>query len=198
MERREEILGLVKKLKMVDAHDLETRGISRNYLYLMHKEGLLDKIAPGLYAPHHEAWDENANLITVAKQIPKAVISLVSALSFHQITTQIPHKLWIFLPRGAWHPTIHYPPLHLNYVSGEAFTFGVEEHQIHGITVKIYSPAKTVADCFKFRNKIGLDIALEGLREAWRSRKASMEELAEAAKVNRVLKVMQPYMEGMV
>jgi predicted transcriptional regulator of viral defense system len=198
MGRREEILDLIKKLKMVDANDLETRGISRNYLYLMHKEGTLDIMAPGLYVLPHEAWDENANLMAMAKQIPKAVISLVSALNFHQITTQIPHKLWIFLPRGAWYPAIHYPPFHLNYVSGEAFTFGVEEHLIHGVTVKIYSPAKTVADCFKFRNKIGLDISLEGLREAWKSKKASIDELVEAAKINRVLKVMQPYMEAMV
>jgi predicted transcriptional regulator of viral defense system len=141
---------------------------------------------------------EHSSLAEIAKRFPHAVVCLLSALSFYEITTQIPHKIWITVPRGAWKPDVDYPPLSLTYVSGDAYSFGIQEHDINGVIVKIYSPAKTVADCFKFRNKVGLDVAIEALREVWRSRKASVDELLEAARIDRVLKVMRPYLEATV
>lgn len=198
MNRKQQILELAKKQSIICAKDVEALGISRNYLYVMHEEGLLQKTAVGLYSLPNVEMNEYANLVEVAKRLPNAVIGLISALSFHEITTQIPHEIWIVVPRGAWRPQMDYPPLHLNYVSGPAYSYGVQEHLLNGVVVKIYSPAKTVADCFKFRNKVGLDVAIEALREVWRTRKASMNELVEAAKINRVLKVMRPYLEATV
>lgn len=183
---------------MIRAADVEAAGISRNYLYRMHKEGLLKKSAVGLYTLPEAPVTENSSLAEVAKRLPHAVVCLISALSFHGITTQIPHEIWLTIPRGSWRPDIKYPPLNLTYVSGSAYSFGIQEHVLNGVAVKMYSPAKTVADCFKFRNKVGLDIAIEALREAWRSRKVTMDELVEAAGIDSVSKIMRPYLEATV
>jgi len=198
MDRKQKILALAKKEGLIRAKDVEALGISRNYLYTMHNKGLLQKTANGLYSLPDAGINEHANLAEVAKRVPNAVIGLISALSYHGITTQISHTIWIIVPRGAWKPKIDYPPLHLNYVSGPAYSYGVQKHVLNGVVVKIYSPAKTVADCFKFRNKIGLDVAIEALREVWRTRKATMNELFEAARINRVLNIMRPYLEATV
>ena len=198
MGRKEQILKLAKKQGVIRAEDVEALGISRNYLYAMNKQGLLQSRTRGLYSLPEAEFNENENLVEVAKRVPNAVIGLVSALSYHGITTQIPHEIWIIVPRGAWRPKIGYPPLHLNYVSGPAYAYGIEEHILNGVSVKIYSPAKTVADCFKFRNKVGLDVAIEALREVWRTRKATIDELVEAARINKVLKIMRPYLEATV
>lgn len=198
MESKRQILELARKQVVINAEDVEALGISRNYLYAMRKEGLLQKTAVGLYSLPEAEFNEYRNLVEVAKRVPNAVVGLVSALNYHGITTQIPHEIWIIVPRGAWRPKIDYPPLRLNYVSGAAYSYGVQEHVLNGVVVKIYSPAKTVADCFKFRNKVGLDLAIEALREVWISRKATMNELVEAAKINRVLRIMRPYLEATV
>jgi predicted transcriptional regulator of viral defense system len=196
MRRQQQILELARKKGIIRAADVEGVGISRNYLYRMHKKGLLHRSAVGLYSLHESPLTENASLAEVAKRLPHAVVCLISALSYHGITTQIPHEIWLTIPRASWRPDIAYPPLKLTYVSGPAYSFGIQNHVINGVAVKIYSPAKTVADCFKFRNKVGLDIAIEALREAWRSRKVTMDELVGAAGIDRVLKIMRPYMEA--
>lgn len=196
MNRKQQILDLAKEKGFIRAEDVEAAGISRNYLYKMHKEGLLVKSATGIYALPDAPVTENSQLAEVSKKMPQAIVCLISALSYHGITTQIPHEIWLAVPRGSWRPDVEYPPLNLTYLSGEAYSFGSQEHDINGGTIKVYSPAKTVADCFKFRNKVGLDVAIEALREAWRSRKVTMDELVEAAEVNRVLKIMRPYLEA--
>ena len=198
MSRQQQILELAMKKGIIRAEDVEAVGISRNYLYRMHKEGLLEKNAVGLYTLPEAPVTENSSLAEVAKRLPHAVVCLISALSYHEITTQIPHEIWLTIPRGPWRPDVEYPPLNLTYVSGPAYSFGIQEHVINGVAVKIYSPAKTVADCFKFRNKVGLDVAIEALREAWRSRKVTMDELVEAAGIDRVSKIMRPYLEATV
>lgn len=198
MSRQQQILELTRKKGIIRAEDVEAVGISRNYLYRMHKEGLLEKNAVGLYTLPEAPVTENSSLAEVAKRLPHAVVCLISALSYHEITTQIPHEIWLTIPRGSWRPDVEYPPLNLTYVSGPAYSFGIQEHVINGVAVKIYSPAKTVADCFKFRNKVGLDVAIEALREAWRSRKVTMDELVEAAGIDRVSKIMRPYLEATV
>lgn len=198
MSRQQQILELAREKGIIRAEDVEALGVSRNYLYRMHKEGLLEKSAVGLYTLPEAPMTENSSLAEVAKRLPHAVVCLISALSYHEITTQIPHEIWLTIPRGSWRPDVEYPPLNLTYVSGPAYSFGIQEHVINGVTVKIYSPAKTVADCFKFRNKVGLDVAIEALREAWRSRKVTMDELVEAAGVDRVSQIMRPYLEATV
>lgn len=198
MSRQQQILELVREKGIIRAEDVEAVGISRNYLYRMHKEGLLEKIAVGLYTLPEVPVTENSSLAEVAKRLPHSVVCLLSALSYHEITTQIPHETWLTIPRGSWRPNVEYPPLNLTYVSGPAYSFGIQEHVLNGVAVKIYSPAKTVADCFKFRNKVGLDVAIEALREAWRSRKVTMDELVEAAEIDRVSKIMRPYLEATV
>ena len=198
MNRQQQILGLAREKGIIRAEDVKAMGISRNYLYRMHKEGLLEKSAVGLYTLPEAPVTENSSLAEIAKRLPHAVVCLISALSYHGITTQIPHEIWLTIPRGSWRPDVEYPPLNLTYVSGPAYSFGIQEHVINGVAVKIYSPAKTVADCFKFRNKVGLDVAIEALRETWRSRKVTMDELVEAAGVDRVSKIMRPYLEATV
>jgi len=198
MSRQQQILELARTKGIIRAEDVEAVGISRNYLYRMHKEGLLEKSAVGLYTLPETPVTENSSLVEIAKRMPHAVVCLISALSYHGITTQLPHEIWLAIPRGSWRPDVEYPPLNLTYVSGPAYSFGIQEHVINGVTVKIYNPAKTVADCFKFRNKVGLDVAIEALREAWRSRKVTMDELVEAAGIDRVSKIMRPYLEATV
>jgi hypothetical protein len=128
-----------------------------------------------------DSISESISLAEVAKRVPNAVVCLISALQFHNLTTQIPHRVWIAIENKNWKPKFDYPLLEVVRFSGRALSFGVEEHEVNRVPVKVYSPAKTVADCFKFRNKIGLDVAMEALRETWRSRKATMDELWEAA-----------------
>jgi len=198
MNRKQQILQLVRKKGIIRAADVEDAGISRNYLYQMQKEGLLEKLSAGLYTLRGAPVTEHSALEEVAIRIPHAVVSLLSALSYHGLTTQIPHEIWVTVPRSSWRPQREYPPLNLTYVSGSAYSFGTEEHIVNGVSIKIYSPAKTVADCFKFRSKVGLDVAIEALRETWRSHKATMDELVEAAGIDRVSKIMRPYLEATV
>jgi predicted transcriptional regulator of viral defense system len=195
---KERILEIAGRLGVTTAADVQSAGISRNHLYELCKAGKIERTARGLYRIPGALSTEHGVLIEVAKRVPKGVVCLLSALRFHDLTTQISHEVWITVPRGGWRPQMDYPPLNLTYVSGEAYAFGIREHAVQGIAVKVYTPAKTVADCFKFRNKVGLDVAIEALREAWRSRLASMDDLAEAAKVCRVFAVMRPYLEATV
>jgi predicted transcriptional regulator of viral defense system len=198
MNRTKQVLDIARKKGIIRASDIEAAGISRNYLYILCKAGQLLKTARGLYTLPDAPVTEHSTLAEVGKRVPNSIVCLISALSFHGLTTQIPHEIWIAVPRGSWRPDIEYPPLNLTYVSGDAYLFGAREHDINGVAVKVYSPAKTVADCFKFRSKVGLDVAIEALRDAWRSRKASMDELMEAAKICKVSKVMLPYLEATV
>jgi len=196
MDRKQRILEMTHQMGLIRPRDVEAEGIHREYLLRLYQSGELVRVARGLYALPGAQSSESASLAEVAKRVPKAVVCLISALQFHNLTTQIAHEVWIAIENKKWEPTFDYPPLKIVRLAEPAFSFGVEEHEVDRITVKVYSPAKTVADCFKFRRKIGLDIALEALRETWRSRKATMDELWEAAKVCRVANVMRPYLEA--
>ncbi|MBN1447056.1 MAG: AbiEi antitoxin N-terminal domain-containing protein [Bacteroidetes bacterium] len=198
MNRTQEVLELARQHGIIRAADLEDAGISRNFLYQLKQQGLLEKRGRGIYALPDSAHSEHVLLAEVAKRVPRSVVCLISALSFHGMTTQIPHEIWIAVPRASWRPRIDYPPLNLTYLSGDAWSYGVQSHDLDGVIVKVYSPAKTVADCFKFRNKVGLDVAIEALRECWRAKRATMDELTTAAQVNRVTAVMRPYLEATV
>jgi predicted transcriptional regulator of viral defense system len=198
MDRKTQVLKIVEEKGVIKAGDIEAEGISRSYLYVLHNSGLLQKITRGLYALPGTHVSEHITLIEIAKRIPNAIICLLSALGYYDLTTQLPHEVWITIPRGAWRPKTDYPSLNLTYASKEVYSYGVLEHKINGVSVKIYSPAKTIADCFKFRNKIGLDIAIEALRKGWETKKIDMDELVKAAKICKVSKVIRPYLEAIV
>ena len=198
MSNKDQVLAIVRERGVARAEDVENAGLSRNYLYELHKKGRLIRLSRGLYTLPGQAETGRATLAAVARRAPKAVVCLLSALNFHELTSQIPHEVWIAVPRGAWPPEFDYPPLDITHVSGEAYSYGIEKHNAGGTVVKVYNPAKTVADCFKFRCKVGLDVAVEALRETWRARKAGMDELVAAAKVCKVLKVVRPYLEAIV
>lgn len=141
---------------------------------------------------------EHQSLVEVCRRVPKAVICLLSALQFHEIGTQLPHEVWIALPEATQTPAIDYPSLRIARLRGMAYSEGIETIVEHGSTIRVYSLSKTITDCFKFRHKVGLDVALEALKEAWRQRKLNIDEVTRYAKINRVAQVMQPYLETVV
>lgn len=177
--------------------ELEAQGTSRPTIQKLVSSGLLQRIGRGLYTRPDAAIEEHHALAEVGKRVPKATICLLSALRFHNLTTQIPHEIWVALDRKARLPKVDYLPLRVVRFSGAALQEGREQHIIEGVPVRIYNPAKTVADCFKYRNKVGLDIALEALREAWRKRSCTMSELNYYARICRVSNIMRPYLESL-
>ena len=171
------------------------QGIHRRALYAMRDAGILERLERGLFRLAELPPLSDPDLITVARKIPKGVVCLISALHLHNITTQIPHAVSIAVIRGTEPPRLNFPPIQIYWFSGEAFTAGVEEHIIEKTIVRVYGAEKTLADCFKFRNKIGMDTALEALTLYLESRKPNPRKLLQFAKVCRVEKVMRPYLE---
>jgi len=196
--KRQEVIELLQELSVVRPKDLQERGLPKDYLYILAREGVIERIGRGLYQWPEKDLGRNQSLVEVCKRAPKAVVALLSALNFHNITTQNPHQIWLAIDRKSWRPTISYPPVRFVTMSGEALRAGVETHYIGDISVKVFSPAKTIVDCFKYRNKLGLDVALEALKDGWGKRRFTMDELYRYAEICRVKKVMQPYLESLV
>jgi predicted transcriptional regulator of viral defense system len=194
--KAEQLLDLIQRRHVVRSRDLQRAGIHRSYLRQLVRRGEVERIERGLYSAKGFA-SEHLSLLEVSHKVPKGVICLLSALRFHEIGTQMPSEVWLAIDVKARSPKIKYPPVRVVRFSGEALRFGVQEHDIQGGTIRVYSPAKTVADCFKFRHKIGSDIAVEALRECLRKKNATVDQLWEAAKVCRVANVMRPYMESL-
>lgn len=190
-------LTLASQQGVVRARDLTDQAIPAVILSRLVKSGQLTRISRGLYSLPTRTLSEHHQLAEVAARSPRAIFCLLTALRFHGLTTQNPHELWIALPNKFRSPRIAYPPLRVVRHSGVALTKGVESHTVDGVRVQVYSIAKTVADCFKFRNKIGLDVALEALREARRGKRATSDELWRYAKICRVSNVMRPYLESL-
>lgn len=191
------ILDLARKRGLIRPRDLEPLGLPRVTLTRLIRQGALTRVARGLYALPNRSISEHTALAEVARKHPQAIVCLLSALRFHELTTQSPFEVWLAIPNKARAPRIDYPPLRIVRFSGPLLAEGVEERPIDGVQVRITGVAKTVADCFKYRNKIGLDVALEALREAWKGRRASMDELWRFADRCRVAKVMRPYLESL-
>jgi len=166
------------------------------YLQRLCEQGLLRRVGRGLYLSADAELTEHHTLAEACKRAPPGVICLLSALRFHELTTQAPFEIWMAIDKKAWRPRADWPVMRFVRFSGAALTEGIEEHRIEGVTVKVYAPAKTVADCFKYRNKIGLDVALEALRDCLRQRKCSNDDLWRYAKICRVGNVMKPYVEA--
>ena len=192
----DKILDLVSKVGVLRPRDLDAYGIPRTYLSRLVAAGKLQRIGRGLYVLPGIDVSEHHSLAEACKRVPKGVVCLLSALRFHELTTQVPFEVWLAIAEKAWRPRLDYPPLRIVRFSSVALDSGIEEHQIEGVTIPVFTPAKTVADCFKYRNKIGLDVAIEALRECWRSRRCTMDELWKYAKVCRVQNVMRPYLES--
>jgi len=173
-------------------------GIHPDTLYAMRDSGHLERVSRGVYRLAGRPPLGNPDLVTVASRVPGGVICLISALSFHELTTQIPHEVDVALATGAREPRIDHPPIRTYRFTGESFTEGVETHEIDGVDVRIYSPEKTLADCFKFRNRIGLDTAVEALRSYRERGSIKVGELMRYASICRVKKILQPYLEAIL
>jgi len=190
-----QILSLLKKKGVLRPRDLDAYQIPRRYLSRLYQRGLLERSARGLYTAAHAELSEKQTIVEASKRIPKGAVCLLSALSVHEMTTQSPYEVWLAIDRKGWLPQVKDLPVHIVRFSGEALTSGIEFHVIDGVKVPVYNPAKTVADCFKYRNKIGLDVAIEALKEGWRDKKFSMNDIWKYSKVCRVQNVMKPYLE---
>jgi len=186
---------LAKERGVLTPKDLESHGIPRQYLHRLEREGLLARTSRGIYTCVEGDITEYHSYAEVCKHVPHGVICLSTALLFHNLTTQSPWQVWLAIPHKAHRPRMEHPSLRLFYMSGLTFTSGVEEHRISGATVRVFNVAKTVVDCFRFRNKIGIDVAVEALKEFWFERRGTMDELCHYADICRVHNVMHPYLQ---
>ena len=193
-EMTQKIIDIAAQKGRITSADLVDIGASRTSLAYLASRGILRRIARGIYVPaDHIANNETFQSVSLA--VPHGVICLLSALQFHEITTQMPVEVWIAIERNHTVPKYKDNPLRVVFVRETHFACGIEEHQIQGVTVRVYSPAKTVVDCFKFRNKVGIDVAREALKESLAQGKATVDEIYRYAKICRMLNVMRPYLE---
>jgi predicted transcriptional regulator of viral defense system len=192
----QKVRKLLRRTGTERSRELVAAGVPRSALSRMVAAAQLVRVARGLYALPDYQGGEHSALVTVAKRAPGVVFCLLTALRIHDLTTQAPFEVWIAIGNKAHPPRVDYPPLRTMRFSDSALAFGVETRRIDGVAVRVTDVAKTVADCFKFRNKIGLDVALEALREARRAKKAGADDLWRYAKINRVTNVMRPYLEA--
>lgn len=195
---KQRVLALARERGTVTTRQIVEAGIHSQVLTRLVREGSLERVSRGNYRHPSVPVTEHHGLVLAATAVPKGIVCLLSALSFHEIGTQVPSEVWLALDRRARRPVVSYPPLRIVRFSGEALREGVETHRIEGVDVRITSVAKTIADLFKYRNKIGLDVALEALREGWRERRFTIDELDRAARACRVERVMRPYVEGVI
>lgn len=189
------VLDLARQTGMLRPTHLQAIGISRVILTRLTSSGQLEKVGRGLYRLAGAPVSEQESLATIAVRVPQAVFCLLTALQIHELTTQLPRQIWIAMPRGSHTPKLDYPPVKMVQFSGDAFSEGIEVIQTDQVALRVYCVAKTVADCFKHRNKIGLDVAIEALKDALSQKKASANDLWRYAKISRVANVMRPYLE---
>ncbi|MCP5544205.1 MAG: AbiEi antitoxin N-terminal domain-containing protein [Akkermansiaceae bacterium] len=180
------------------SRDLESRGLARSRIREAVEAGALERVGRGLYALQGAELSEHHSLVQAARRVPKAAICLLSALRFHDLTSQNPHEVWIAIGPKDRLPRVDQPPLQVVRFGGGHFNLGLEEHEIEGSRLRVYSVARTVVDLFRYRNKIGLDVALEALREGWRERRFNLAEINRIADECRMTRVMKPYLESLV
>jgi predicted transcriptional regulator of viral defense system len=193
---RDRALQLIEEKGLTRPRDLEAHGITRAQLSRLVDEGLVLRQARGVYVVARHVITADHTLAHVATRVPEGVFCLLTALRFHRLTTQSPAEVWIALSEKARRPRLDYPRLRVARFSGEALSAGIEEHRVEGVTIRVYSAAKTVADCFKYRNKIGVDVAVEALRDFSRKHRGGATDLARFARICRVARVMQPYLDA--
>lgn len=194
----EQVKELVRAKGLARRRDVEDAGLSSRLLYRLRDRGELMEIAPGLFKHPETEFTEKHSFAEASKLVPRGVVCLVSALAFHEVGTQMPRRMWMALNReNRQEPDISDPPMEFVWFTGSAFDEGQEVHEVEGVDVRVYSVAKTLADLFKYRKKVGLDIVLEALHEAWRDRLFTMDELGHYAEVCRVRTVMRPYLHAL-
>lgn len=193
--KRQQVITLARQTGVLRPRDLARRGLPPEYLPQLARQGMMTRIGRGLYRLVENEPGEHQSLVEACARVPHGVLCLLTALRYHELTTQAPADIWMAIAADARHPAVPEIPLHIVRFSGEVFTAGVEEHLVDGVTLRVYSLDKTIADCFKYRNKIGIDVALEAIREGWRARRISMADLWHYAKIDRVTNVMRPYLE---
>jgi predicted transcriptional regulator of viral defense system len=173
-------------------------GIHPRTLYGLRDSRRIVQLGRGLYRLADAAETEHLDLVAVAARVPDGVVCLISALSFHGITTEVPHEVYLAIRHGKERPRLDYPPLRVFRFSDETLSAGVEKHKLEGVTLSLFSPAKTVADCFKFRHKIGVDVAVEALKLSLARGKARPAQILHYARLCRVERVIRPYLEALV
>ena len=188
--------SLLRQKGLVRSSELERKGISRSELKRLNERGVVERVARGVYALPGAVLTEHHSLAEASRLVPGGVICLLTALRFHGLTTQNPFEVWMAIEAKAWRPKRAGLKLRIVHFSGRSFREGVDEHNIAGVRIRVYSAAKTVADCFKFRNKIGIDVAVEALKDFSRLHRDGANELARFARICRVSRVMQPYLDA--
>ena len=194
----EQARALTRQQGVLRPCDLVARGLPGAYLGRLVQEGLVERIGRGVYRSRSVEITEQHTLAEVCRRVPQGMVCLLSALRYHNLTTQSPAEVWLALGNSARAPKTDLLPLRIVRFSAAALAAGIEEHLIEGVPVRVYDPAKTVVDCFKFRNKIGLEVALEALRAGWRERRFTMDQLWRYATICRMTNVMQAYLESLV
>ncbi|MBI4455126.1 MAG: type IV toxin-antitoxin system AbiEi family antitoxin domain-containing protein [Acidobacteria bacterium] len=195
--KTDRVIKILRHSGLLRPRDLARHGIPREHLRRLVEQGRVERVGRGLYTLRGAAANENQSLAEACKRVPHGIVCLLSALRFHGLTTQNPFQIWMAIDPKARRPKVENLKLRIVRMSGAALKDGVEEHRIAGVKVPICNPAKTVADCFKFRNKIGLEVAVEALREYRRKHHAGIDELWQFAKICRVARVMRPYLEAL-
>lgn len=194
--QEERVLALARNASLLRARDVAALSLPTIILSRLVKDGRLRRVGRGVYARPDLPLSEHISLVEVTLRVPRGVICLLSALRVHGLRTQAPHQVWLAIPQNSPTPRVEHPSLRPVRMSGRALSEGVQSMRIDGLDVPVFNPAKTIADCFKYRNKIGIDVALEALRDGWEQRKVSMDELSYYADIDRVSNVMRPYMES--
>lgn len=200
MEHRrnaQSLLTFVQDRGIVTSREIETAGFPRIAITRGVRAGELQRLGKGIYAGPDHTFSEWHDLAAMSRAVPSSIIALISALAYHEIGTQLAYELWIALPEGSREPSYH-QKLRITRFSEPYYSAGIQEHEIEGTTVRIYSAAKTVADCFRMRSKVGYDVAIEALKEGWRLRKFTLNELNYYSKLNKVDRVMRPYLEAIL
>ena len=196
--RTKQVLTIVKKTGVLRPRDLDRYNIPRVYLQRLYDQQQLSRVGRGLYTLPDAKVTEHHTFAEACKRVPHGTLCLLSALRFHNLTTQAPFEAWMAIDEKAWLPKVDYPAIRFVRFSGRALTEGIEEQRIEGVTVRVYNPAKTVVDCFKYRNKIGIDVAIEALRDCLKQRKCTVDKLWYYGQICRVTKVMKPYLEASI
>ena len=196
-----DLLDYIREKGLVRPRDVEAIGIPRKYLSRLVERGLIERVGRGQYMAADAEWTQYHTLVQAAARVPRGVLCLLTALRFHDLTTELPREVWMAVDPRAGQPRDPHLALRIVRFSGAALTAGIEEHAIEGVPVRVYSPAKTVVDCFKFRHKIGVEIAIEALRDYLarrdRDRDRDLDELMRLATACRRANVMRPYLEAL-
>ena len=194
--QRQTLLNYLSQHPIIRSYELNDLGVSREVLRRMVENGEIIQLGRGIYSYSETELNEHSQLAEVSKRVPNGVICLISALRFYNLTTQIPFEIWIAIEKNRWKPQVNYPPLQVIHLSGAGFHEGIVHHSIDGVKSPIYNIPKTVVDCFKFRSKIGLDVALEALKEALHHKYTTRDQIWRLSKACHISSVIKPYLEA--